>query len=291
MLPGRNNNKFKRPTAFGRKNFFYSKKTYNNPFFKRKRAGMIGSGGLSNRNKLIIFAAAVAAAILIWLLFFSTLFKINIIEISGVSGGLAAEIETAAWKAAGDKLLGENNLLLFGKKRLEDDLNEKYYLESLIIDKKIFHTLKITLKEKERVAVWREDDKYYYLDGEGSVISQVDPLNIRQSGFPFIENMSGVKIEGRQTSANQTLIGYILGLFNEFKNKNHGFEIERFIVDGDANTVKLAVLAGPKIYFNIKEEIGGQSDRLDLIIKEKLKNNFNSKEYIDLRYGNNIYIK
>jgi hypothetical protein len=82
-----------------------------------------------------------------------------------------------------------------------------------------------------------------------------------------------------------------LALFNEFKDKNHGFAIERFILDKDINTVKMAVLDGPKIYFNPEETVARQAARLDLIIKEKLKDTFKSKEYINLRYGNNIYIK
>jgi hypothetical protein len=87
------------------------------------------------------------------------------------------------------------------------------------------------------------------------------------------------------------MVNYILNLFDEFKNKKHGFEVENFILDKDANTIKMAVLAGPRIYFDIKETVAKQASRLDLIIKGKLRDEFKNKEYIDLRYGNNIYIK
>jgi len=46
-----------------------------------------------------------------------------------------------------------------------------------------------------------------------------------------------------------------------------------------------------KIFFSTTAAMKKQVAELDLIIKEKLKDNFKTKEYIDLRFGNNIYIK
>lgn len=293
MLFTRNNiNKNKRFGGTGKRRFVYSKKTYANPFFRRKKISLSRqSGYLSNKIKLIIFAAVVVILILIWLLFFSTLFKINKIEISGAGESLTKEVDALAHQVAENRLLGKNNLLLYDKSELSRILNDKYYLQSLSIKKSLFHTLKITLAEKSQAAVWREDDKYFYLDGDGNTINQVDPLNINGARLPLIENLTGIKIEGRQANINKATIDYILALFNEFKDKKHGFDIERFILDKDVNTVKMAVLAGPKIYFNLGETVANQTTRLDLVIKEKLKDSFAAKEYIDLRYGNNIYIK
>jgi len=291
MFIKNNPNKNKRFGA-GRRKFVYSKKTYSNPFFRRKNASLSRSSGfLSNKIKLSIFAAMVIILIFIWLLFFSTLFKINKIEISGVGDSAAKEAEILVRQIADDRFLGKNNLLLYDKDKLSQALNNEFYLQNLTIEKKFFHTLKVNLEEKKQTAAWREDDKYFYLDSEGNTISQVDPLNINSSRLPLIENLTGIKIEERKANINQATIDYILALFNEFKDKKHGFAIERFILDKDINTVKMAVLDGPKIYFNLGETVTRQASRLDLIIKEGLKDTFKNKEYINLRYGNNIYIK
>lgn len=244
-----------------------------------------------NKIKLAIFAAFIAALILIWLLFFSALFKINKIDVSGVDDNTAKDVLAIAWNLAGNKLLGKNNLLLFNKTDLKTALNEKYYLADLTVKKSPLHTLKINLIQKQQAAVWREEEKYYYIDGSGSIINEIDPLNIDRSNYPLIENLTGIKAEERQANIKRPAIDYIISLFNEFKDQKYNFDIERFIVDNDINTVKLAVLGGPKIYFNIESAVGEQAAKLDLVIKEKLKDNFKSKEYIDLRYGNNIYIK
>jgi len=275
-----------------RKKFIYTKKTYSNPFFRHQKTRTVEPGLFSIKTKLSIFAIIVAVTIIIWLLFFSTLFKINNILITGINDNMAKEVENMARDIAENRLIGKNNLLLYNKDELNKTLNEKYYLSNLTIKRKFLHTLAINLREKQQSAVWREDDQYYYIDGEGNIINQVDPLNINGNDYPIIENSTDIKIIERKTNINKEAIDYILNLFNEFKNKKHNFEIEKFIVDKNANTVKMAILSGPKIYFNIKTSIAEQTAKLDLIIKDQLKNDFTSvKEYIDLRYANNVYIK
>ncbi|MDD4271960.1 MAG: hypothetical protein PHF50_04120 [Patescibacteria group bacterium] len=291
FISNNNFNKIKRLGSNKRK-FIYSKKSYSNPFFQHKKTGSLNRGGLTNKLKLAIFAAITAILILVWLLFFSTLFKIQKIQVSGAEGGMSSEVESIAWSIAENRLVGKNNLLLYNKSELAGKLNEKYYLDNLTIKRKFFHALAISLREKQQAAVWREDEQYYYIDGNGNIINQIDPLNLNSASYPLIENLTAVKIDGRKTNISKEAIDYILSLFNEFKEKKHNFEIERFIIDNDVNTVKMAILSGPKIYFNIKASSVEQTAKLDLIIKDKLKNDFKTvKEYIDLRYANNVYIK
>ncbi|MFH1583400.1 MAG: cell division protein FtsQ/DivIB [Candidatus Falkowbacteria bacterium] len=287
-------NSFKKINRLGssRRKYIYSAKAYKNPFFQNKRTTGIKPGGLKNKGGLAIFAAIVVISILVWLLFFSTLFKIQKIEVSDVGEAMAREVENIARGLAENRLIGKNNLLLYNKNYLSEILNEKYYLDNLTIQRKFFHTLAISLREKQQAAVWRENEQYYYIDGDGNIINQTDPLNLNNSSYPLIENLTGIKIDERKANINKEAIDYILNLFDEFKEKKHNFEIERFIVDKDVNTIKMAILSGPKIYFNIKASVEGQTTKLDLIIKDKFKNDFKAiKEYIDLRYANNIYMK
>jgi len=290
MLANKSKFKVNRLGANKRK-YIYSSKTYKNPFFQNKRTAAAKANGLKTRG-LAVFAAIIVISILIWLLFFSTLFKIQKIEVSGIRDNLLGEVESIAKGVAENRLIGKNNLLLYNKGELIKILNEKYYLADLVIKRKLFHTLSISLSEKQQAAVWREAEQYYYIDGDGNIINQIDPLNINGSSYPLIENLTEIKIDGRQANINKEAIDYILKLFNEFKDKKHNFELERFIIDKEINTVKMAILSGPKIYFNTKASLEEQTAKLDLIIKDKLKNDLTSiKEYIDLRYANNVYMK
>ena len=291
MLTNRKNFKINR-LGSSRKKYVYSARAYKNPFFQNKRTSSLKTGGLKNKSRLALFAVVIAIIVLIWLIFFSTLFKIQNINVSGAGDNMAKEIESMARDVAANRLIGKNNLLLYNKSELERQLNEKYYLDSLTVKRKLFHTLAINLREKQQTAVWREAEQYYYIDGDGYIINQTDPLNINGTSYPLIENLTAIKIDGRKANINKEAIDYIINLFNEFKDKKHNFEIERFIVDKDVNTVKMAILSGPKIYFNTKATLSEQTTKLDLIIKDKLKNDFKAiKEYIDLRYANNVYMK
>lgn len=285
---------FKKINQWGtnRKRYVYSARIYKNPFFQNKRTAGLKPRGLKNKTKLLILAVMTATLILLWLLFFSTLFKISELEVNGADEATASEIKSIARDLAANRLIGKNNLLLYNKKDLSEILNEKYYLDNLTVKRKLFHTLVIGLHEKEPVAVWREAEEYYYLDSAGKIINQTDPLNINGSTYPLIENLTAVKIDERRANISKEALSYILSLFNEFKANKRNFAIERFIVDKDANTVKMAILDGPKIYFNIKTPLIEQLAKFDLVVKEKLKNDFKAvKEYIDLRYVNNVYLK
>ncbi len=290
MLPVGNKYKQLRTTRPQKRKYLYSAKTYKNPFFQNKRS-RVGQGESGNIIKLAIFAAVLTTLLLIWLLFFSKLFKISNIEISGANDNLKSETEAAVWKVAGGRVIGKNNLLLFDKTALNDVLQSKFYLSELTIKKKLFHTLKISLTEKQQAAIWREDDKYYYIDSDGIIISQVDTLNINNRDYPLIENQTELKINDRQANINRDSISCVNHLFNEFKDNKHNLAVERFIVDKETNTIKVSVLDGPKIFYNIKADLAEQTAKLDIVIKEKLKDNFRSKEHIDLRYSNNVYIK
>jgi len=289
MLPGRNN--FNKIRRLGKKHYVYSAKTYRNPFFRRQATRLINPGGWPGRKRLTIISLITGGLIIIWLVFFSNLFKIYDIKVGGVDENMAKEVESLAREIARGGLLSKDNLLLFNKDELAKSLNEKYYLDSLIIKRKLFHTLAINLHQEQQAAVWLEQGKYYFLDDAGQVINQVDPLNISRQSLPLIENLTQIHLKERQANLSQASLSYIIGLFQEFKEQKHGPEIEKFIVDNNVNTVKMAVLGGPKIFFSTTAAMKKQVAELDLIIKEKLKDNFKTKEYIDLRFGNNIYIK
>ncbi len=284
-------NNFNKTRRLGRnpRKFIYTRKTYANPFFRHRKTRTVKTGAFSNKIKLLIFALAVIIIILGWLLFFSTLFKIQNIEVAGVGDSLTKEIENLARGLTENRLIGKNNLLLYDKSELTRQLNEKYYLQNLSVKKKLLHTLKITLQEKQPAAVWREDDKYYYLDNEGKVITQVDPLNVNGNLYPLIDNLTDIKIEEKTANIKQPTIEYTINLFNEFKDNNIELKIERFIIDKDINTIKIAVIAGPKIYFNTKEAIAPQIDKLYRIIKNKTNDDLKNKEYIDLRFNRAYY--
>jgi len=275
----------------------YHNKNFKNPFFRKKRKIRIRKIRLSGSKKIILILFLLLAILLIWFFYFSPIFNIKNIEINGLSKISNEEIEKSLWLQTKSHrfVLGfQKNLFLFDKDEFTKNLNEKYYFEKLIVEKKFFKKIIIEIQEKSNAFIWGESEKYYYCDKDGYIISQINLLDIKEKKYPFIYNNGENKIsddEYKKIGIENKYIDYIINLFDNFKNISNDFKIEKFIIDDEVNTVKILILDGPSIYFNIEDDIIKQIDKLLVIKNEKLKNDFNSKEYIDLRYGDKIYYR
>ena len=80
-------------------------------------------------------------------------------------------------------------------------------------------------------------------------------------------------------------------LFNEFKAYSEDFKVARYLVDSDQRTVKAVIEDGPEVYFNTTQGVKNQLDKLIIIKKEKLLDDFKNKSYIDVRYGESVYYR
>lgn len=271
----------------------YRKKKYSNPFF-RKRRKKINLSYFSWRLKLIVVEIMVLICGFVWFFCFSPYFNIEMISAAGAEKISGREIEDLAWRQTERRrlLLGsQKNLFLFDLDELIKTLNERYCFDDLKVEKKRPDKIIITLKEKTYSAIWRESstDKYYYIDLEGNIIDETNPLEIKNKNYPLIDNKRENAIADRKIEKQNDNIDYIVRLFDKFKKENSGFAIERFIIDNEINTIKMSINQGTEIYFNTKEDMDKQISKLMVIITEKLKDDLNNKKYIDLRYGERVY--
>jgi len=313
------------------KKFDYYKKEYSNPFFHQKKRKKIKIpsfpklrlGQRSWRVKLIIVEIMVLIVGLVWFFCFSSFFLIGNITVAyfeqnhqdhnpdvysqdhnntinrwsaGSSTGRISteEIKELAWQQTKRRrfLFGsQENLILFNKNKLIKTLSEQCCFDDLVVEKNLPDTLVIKFKEKTYSAIWYEQDKYYYIDAKGNIITETNPLEINQKNYPLIENVGENKILNKKIEGQEENINYIILLFNEFKKGHHGFEIERFIIDKEIDTVKMAINHGPEVYFNTSASIDKQVTKLLILINEKLKDDFSNKTYIDLRYGDRVYYR
>lgn len=279
-----------------RKKFDYSKKKYSNPFFQSKRRIKINTyaPAWSWRVKLIIIIIVMAVLGFIWFFYSSSFFNIKSVTISGNNRIQSFEIEELFWEQADKRrfLLGsQRNINLFNENKFINTLNQLYNFENLSVKKNLPGDVIVSLEEKNYSLIWLESDNYYYIDESGSIISQIDPLEIKQKNYPLIENRGEMKVFEKNIKIDVAELNFIVKLFNEFKRDYKNYKIDRFILDSDLNAAKLALIDGPMIYFNTKEDMNKQIDKLSVIINEKLKDNFLNKTYIDLRYGDRVYYR
>ena len=287
MLPERK--KFK-----AKKKFDYHKKNYSNPFFRHKKRIKIKSPSLTWRVKLIIFEIIILISGIIWFCCFSTYFAISAVDVIGAEKISIQDIKDLSRQQTEHRrfLFGsQKNLFFLNADELIKTLNEQYCLDNIVIKKKLPDTLIIEFREKIYSVIWHQSDKYYYIDETGNIIAETNPLEIKQKNYPLIDYQGEGEIIDKKIKDQNDKINFIIKLFNEFKKVKYSFKIERFIIDNELNTVKMIINQGPEVYFNIREDLKKQVTKLSVLINEKLKDDFNKKVYIDLRYGDRVYYR
>lgn len=273
----------------------YSAKDYSNPFFNKKSQGARSrsSYNFSGKIKIILFVLLIMAVLLVYFFFFSKYFEIKNTEINGEGGVDKNMVESIITEQINDNLyifLPQKNIFLFNEKELARRLETKYSFDFLNIKKDLPNKIIVEYREKKYSIIWTEDEKYYYTDKEGYVITETNVLEISEKNYPLVENQKDSRIYNNQVPLEQSYINYIINLYKSFKDYNE-FKIEKFIVDSDINTAKLKLIDGPQVFFNINEAIDKQINKLQVVKTEKIKDDFSKKEYIDVRYGDSVYYR
>lgn len=295
MLIGGNNyiNK-KFFTQSGRIN--HIEKRFSNPFFRNKKNKIKSPlPRLPFKIKLIVFSVLLLIIFLFYFLFLSQIFSIKNIIVNGSLFRVSSdELSKIAWNQTREGrylIMPQSNIFIFNAGELENKLISQYNFKKVSINKIFFNkNININIEEKIITLIWNEGDKYYNIDSEGNIISEINSLEIKVGEYPIVYNQGDSKINNNIIDLNNSDIAAINFLFDEFRKNNPINElIEKFMIDQNVNTVKIKISSGPEIYFNSQEDIKAQLDRLAVLKKEKLENNFKTLEYIDLRFKERIY--
>ncbi|MDD4332855.1 MAG: cell division protein FtsQ/DivIB [Patescibacteria group bacterium] len=296
---------FQRGNNFKEKKFFTQSgrvnkrgKRFENPFFHNKKTKFASSlPKFSVKIKLIFFLILLLAIFIFYFLFFSNFLSIKSISINNSLLRVNSdEILNIAWSQVGERryaIMPQDNIFVFNTNKLANDLAAQYNFKNVSAHKNLIkRSIVIKVEEKIIILIWNEGDKYYNIDSEGNIINEINSLEIKVGEYPIVYNQGGSKINNNKIDLNNTDIVAITYLFNEFQKINPINEtIEKFIIDQNVNTVKIKINNGPEIYFNSQEDIKSQLDRLVILRKEKLENNFKNLKYIDLRFKERVYYR
>ena len=147
-----------------------SKTFRNNKFSPRRK------NNLAKILKIAIIAGAVFFAV--YFLFFSQLFLIKEIKISGNRSISSENIENAVRAEMSDAMLGfipGNNFLFDKNEMVKSALAEEFSEIKSVEIKRIFpNALEIKIAEKEPTIIWCRLDDCYYIDNNGAVFARAD---------------------------------------------------------------------------------------------------------------------
>ncbi|HOZ16396.1 MAG TPA: FtsQ-type POTRA domain-containing protein [Candidatus Portnoybacteria bacterium] len=235
-----------------------------------------------SRKRVIIWIISLfVLAMIIYVLFFSPIFKIKEIIIFGNRKVSAEEIK--------NNLVCENIILTNNKNIRNQLLKKNLAILELKIRKNLFkRKLEINIEEREEIGIVCSVDRCFYFDKEG-IVFQKAPIT-SGSLITIVQDYSNRNYELGNKIADKSFIDIILeitkDLFSEIGLKILSFNISSYPI----KELKAITSEGWYVLFNLERNINNQLLLLKVGLKEKIKNRTNL-HYVDLRIENRIYYK
>lgn len=278
-----------------RKKRDYGPKKYSsNPLFgnKRKRP----SHKKSKLNLLmpaVILSVFLSMGSLAWLALFSEHFKIKNLDISITGTINNEELKEKFWQQTKGRRLffPESNYFVFNSGYLERKLRDEYNLESIKVSRGWPDKIRIEAVLKKYSLAWTEAQRYFFLDEFGNIVQETGQNDPELKKFAIVVNEGKSRIKDKRIDIDREQLKFILALYAELPAFNKLFQYDKFIMDSNLHTIKLATKQGPMLMFNTNESLNNQIAKLNTVLKEKIRKNFSKKHYIDLRYGDMVYIQ
>ncbi|MEI7810313.1 MAG: hypothetical protein WCI41_02015 [bacterium] len=288
-----------------------------------QKRSVVNSPGIRElkRKRHKAFKKKVIISLVIFVLFLITLsfcfrikkFNISTIEVSGNIVVDTKSIENIVKENLNGNyllILPKTNFLIYPKNNIFKELSSKYKrLKSISINVRNFNTLEISVKEYEGKYLYcgenvlsidtSTESKCYFVDSDGYVFDQA-PFFSGDVYFKFfgqIENTNNVP------SGNYFNSNYFnnLSQFKESLEKLNFKPISMYVDNKTGEVdVKLSTkginLNNPHIMFKLDADYEKITENLETAVaneplQTKLKNNYSSFSYIDLRFGNKVYYK
>lgn len=267
----------------------YQRNNSTNPFFHKPK---------KKPNKrffiLIGIAAIVFFIFLIWFFYCSSVWQIKNIKVDGLTRISDTDIKNKVWEQAGKRRYGlfkQDNIWLFNQEEVRKTILASYNLASLEIIKRPASTLLVKVGERPYSFIFQQGNSMFYASVDAYIIREAAVSEEDKSRYLILENKNATDLINTNNKINisDEYLGFILDLANNL-SATPDLPVERFIIDQEFNTIKVKFRNGPLVYFNTKNSAKDQVANLVLVKKEKIKDNFSKTNYIDLRYGDRIFI-
>jgi cell division septal protein FtsQ len=232
--------------------------------------------------------------VVMYLIFYSPLLAITRVEISGtqnISPQVLKE-KFINWQLHQRRfgIFTQNNILMFSRKWLGEQIARDYNLASLKVDKKFPHTLRVTLVEKKPDLVWVSGGINYFLSESGeisSVISNGEQL----ADLPLIYDDSNSAARAGQAVLTVDKVSFIHGLITRLKQMPSVEVTAYHMLNGQGTQFNVQTKAGYTVYFDTSKDLEAQVAKLQRILDDKAFKNKPAREYIDVRLGDRVYYK
>lgn len=267
----------------------YQSKKLCNPFFHKAKK--------KPKKNLVVFLLVASFFVFIfvlWFFFASPIWRIKNIQVEGLTRCSDLDLKNKIIEQSINSRYGlfkQTNIWLFDEAEIEKKILTAYNFSSFKIIKKPTNTLLLKVGERPYSFIFLEGTSLFYASSDAYIIRESAVLDEDRLKYLILENKNPNSLINEQNKINitETYLNFILDLSNRL-SKRQELPVEKFVIDSEFNTIKVKFRDGPLVYFNTKTDAEEAINRLVLVKKEKIKDNFSKTSYIDLRYGDRIFI-
>jgi cell division septal protein FtsQ len=266
----------------------YQAKNLRNPFFHKVKKG---SG--KKHWPLFLFFLFILFIILFWFFGFSSFWNLKNIEVSGLTRSSDTDLKNIIYNQSNSRrylIFKEKNILFFNTTKAHDDILNQYNFTNVNVSVKWPHTIIVKVYERPYAFIFREGNNCNYCSADSFLIKEVPVTADDLKKYFVLENDTPVSVtKNGKIDVPEDYLNFILTLSKAISNYPE-LSVEKFEIDQSFRSVNVKFNNGPTVYFNTKLDATEQLNRLILVKKEKIKDNFSKVNYIDLRYGDRLFI-
>lgn len=282
-----------------KKRLDYHNKNFHNPYFNRatdksKRNFTFKLPQLSLKFLMRLLLAGGSVYGLFWFVMESSFFTLKNIDVAVPIKFNADEVRGVALQESYGKRFGlsESNLIIFDAEKFKRELSGRYPVNNLVVKKIYPDKLFISFEEKIYEAIWLEAGKHYLINKDDESAILIEAAALKDKKFPLIKFIGqGERYNGGFIGSTTEKVRFIVNIYANI-SKNIVYKVDFFSLDNiEAGPIELKIVNGPRIIFSEREDLDKQLKKLYTIANDRLKADFLKKTYIDVRFGDTVYIK
>lgn len=266
---------------------------------KRKAAQDKGPEGLKFSRVLFYALFLIFAAVLIFVIFFSSYLEITNVYIQGTEELSDEKIKQSAWSFLGGKYFGvfpKKNLLMMGPGGMEKELEDDFKKISSVEVKKIFpNSIIVSVRERQALLIWCSGENCFLADEKGTAYAPADfgSSEVGENNLIIIHDQSRADVAMKQVIFKSEFGNFLVG-FREKARDSLGIQVGSDFETPKAISGDFTGISEEGWKIDLNAEIGEEKEinMLKIVLDKNIpKEKRKDLEYVDLRTEGKVYYK
>lgn len=249
--------------------------------------------------------------LILWFLFVSRFWSVRRLEIAGTKDVSRGEVEATVYDVLDQGMRrpwDQRNIFFIDKKQLAEDVKNKLFLESVIVDKVYPDVLRLLVEERQRRVVFGVNGQLLDVDPHGSITGE-EPVStsgyfhdLLSSKTLADQNHAPFVVQAIPADASSTQITTSTGQFVDADVVKQWLDASKTLLAAGlryrlfkieqptSQTLKIVTEQGYDIVMDLRESISDQEEIYTKFMRSKPKD-LAIHEYIDVRVPGKVYLK